>query len=123
MTEPWEGLAGDLPFDATAEQQAARERPETGPNGFLVAPPPAVGVAKHQGSRWAGDTVTLSRWWRLVATVLLVVPAVWMFFSMGIGGTIFLLLYVFTFLPVALRDVWRRTRVTTPAGQSPRRSP
>jgi len=123
MSEPWDGTHARLPFDATAEQHAARERPETGPNGFVIAPPLAVGVAKHHGSRWTGDSVTLSRWWRLVATVLLLGPAVWMFFFMGIAGIIFFALYVFTFLPVALRDVWRRTRVSSPVGPSRRRSP
>ena len=33
---------------------------------------------------------------------------------MGIGGVLFLALYVVVFLPMALRDVWRRTQISMP---------
>ena len=93
---------------------ATPETAAVGPNGFAVAPPAPSGVPHHHGSRWKGDTVTLNAWWRLVVTALLLLPVLWMIFFMGIGGVLFLALYTFIVLPVALRDVWRRTRVSLP---------
>jgi hypothetical protein len=99
---------------AAPPARGAPETPEVGPNGFAVAPPAPSGVPHHHGSRWKGDTVTLNTWWRLVVTGLLLLPVLWMIFFMGIGGVLFLGLYVFLVLPVALRDVWRRTRISLP---------
>ncbi len=88
--------------------------PELGANGFALTPQPAAGPAQHIGSRWHGDSITLNGWWRVIVTVGLLLPVVWMIFFMGIGGVLFLALYLVVFLPMALRDVWRRTQISKP---------
>lgn len=122
VSESWS--AADLPFDATGARRPAVPPADIGPNGFLTAPGKAAGTPHHRGSRWGGDSVTLGRTGRIVATVVLLLPVVWMFYFMGIGGLIFLGLYVFVFLPMALRDVWRRTRISLPPPKpAPPRAP
>ena len=122
VSTSWSG--SDLPFDATGTNRPSAPGETVGPNGFLDAPPKQVGRPHHKGSRWSGDTVTLGRSARIMATVVLLLPAAWMLFFMGMGGVLFLALYGFVFLPVALRDVWRRTRISVPPVRTtPPRSP
>jgi hypothetical protein len=121
VTDSWQGPG--LPFDATGGNRPAKPVEAVGPNGFLAAPAKAAGTPHHRGSRWAGDAVTLGRTGRIVATLVLFLPVGWLVYFMGISGLLFLGLYVFVFLPLALRDVWRRTRISLPPTPPPPRAP
>ena len=99
---------------APRPERAAPDAPAIGPNGFAVAGPPPAGTPQHRGSRWRGDSVTLGGWARVGMTGLLLLPVLWTVYFMGVAGFVFLGMYVVLVLPIALRDVWRRTRISLP---------
>lgn len=62
------------------------------------------------GSRWARSEVTFGPVGRVVATIVVLLPLVWLLTSAGLYGIVGVVIYGTTLVPWALRDIWRRTR-------------
>ncbi len=88
------------------------EAPPDAPPGWR---PPAWAGTAQPGQRWSrtrSSAVTFGLRGRLIATVLMVLPLWWFYKTAMVGGLAGLLIWTFVILPWALRDIWRRARVT-----------
>lgn len=63
-------------------------------------------------SRWAHSEVTFGPRGRIVATLGMFVPVWFFLFHGGAYGLVGLPIWVFTFLPMGLRDIWRASPPT-----------
>ena len=67
------------------------------------------GVAER-GTRWQRSVLTFGPAGRLVATALVLLPALWAG-GLGLPGLIAAAMWLLFVVPVALRDVWRRAEL------------
>lgn len=62
-------------------------------------------------SRWRGGSTSFGPRGRILASLLAFVPLVWVFYSAGLFGLAFGIIWIVFGIPLVLRDVWKRQRI------------
>ena len=98
--------------------QPATTAPEPARRGFVpggvgASLPPLAIPSQVPVGRFAKTDVSFGLRGRIVMTVLLLIPLAWFTYlaqwMIALGG---LLIYAFIIFPMAMRDIWRRPRVS-----------
>ncbi len=88
-----------------------------GPDNCRVNPPRPVPPAQ-QLSRWRKGTTTFGPVGRIGWTVPIVLLPIFVGMFGGIGGIVFVGIWVFVIAPMALKDLWKADRTFIPAQRS-----
>ena len=97
-----------------------QEQPEIEPVGEppLFAHPETYRAPPSYGwSRWKGGETTFGPVGRVIASLALLIP-LYLFFHSGVLGFVGIAMWLFIVMPMALRSIWKRTRIIPPDDQS-----
>jgi hypothetical protein len=101
------------------EQEPPRVETTAEPPAFVhpetYRAPPSAGW-----SRWKAGETTFGPLGRIVASLALLIPF-YFFFNAGILGIVGVAMWLFIVMPMALRSIWKRTRIIPPEDDQPSR--
>jgi hypothetical protein len=95
-------------FDDETPVEAIDGSPKEFAHPETYRPPPPA-----EWSRWRSSSTTFGPFGRIVASLALLLPF-YFFFNAGVIGLVGLVMWIFIVMPMALRSIWKRTRITPP---------